>query len=69
MIELLMHGENTASVADHRFHLQQTELIESIGPYVQSVLAFHKYFLETVVEGCGSFDMLGVFVSLIYVDI
>jgi hypothetical protein len=64
-----MHSENTTSVTDHCFHFQEAELVESVGPHIQGVLAFHKYFLQSVVESCGSFDMLCVFVSFIYVDV
>ena len=37
MVEELVHGQDTSSVVDEGFHLQKTELVEPICPYVHGV--------------------------------
>jgi hypothetical protein len=37
MVEKLVHGQDTSSVVDKGFHLQKTELVEAICPYIHGV--------------------------------
>ena len=41
MVELLMHGQHSSTVADHVLHLHQPKLIQSIRPNINSMPVIH----------------------------
>lgn len=69
MIEKLVHSQHTSSAIHQSLHLHQSELIESIGPYIEGMSLLDQYFLKAIVEGSCAFDELGILVALDDVDI
>jgi len=41
MIELLLHGQHSPTIINHRLHLHQSELIQPIWPYIHCVFIFY----------------------------
>lgn len=62
VIEFFVHGQHSSRAVHHRFHLHQSELVQTVGPDVEGVFPLHQQLLQALVEGSCRFDVLRVLV-------
>lgn len=62
MVELLLHGHKSSALVNYFPHFEESELVKSVRPHVQSALVADDSFDQIFVKSSCGFHKLGVLV-------